>query len=94
MIKSFADHTTEEVFVTGRSRRLPPDILRRAIRKLDAIDAAAILQDLAVPPGNRLHALEGTRGGQHSISINDQWRICFVFKNGDAFDVEITDYHS
>jgi len=93
MIKSFADRATEELFVTGQSRRLPPDIVKRAIRKLDAIAAAVVLQDLAVPPGNRLHALEGNRSGQHSISINDQWRICFVFVDGDAFDVEITDFH-
>lgn len=93
MIRSFADRATEELFATGRSRSLPPNILRRAIRNLDALDAAAVLQDLAVPPGNRLHALEGERRGQYSISINDQWRICFVFDDGDAFDVEITDYH-
>lgn len=93
MIKSFADKQTEELFVTGRSRRLPPDLVRRAIRRLEYLEYAVTLDDLKVPPSNRLHALKDDRAGQHSISINDQWRICFTFKDGDAFDVEITDYH-
>jgi len=72
---------------------LPPVVLRRALRKLEYIDLATALNDLKVPPGNRLHELERDRKGQFSISINDQWRICFRFVEGDAYDVEITDYH-
>ena len=72
---------------------MPPDIVRRAVRKLEYVDLATQLSDLKVPPSNRLHALSGDRQDQHSISINDQWRICFVFADGDAFEVEITDYH-
>ena len=93
MIRTFADKQTEQFWVTGRIRRLPPDIARRALRKLSAIDAAAEVEVLRVPPGNRLHPLEGDRAGQHSISVNDQWRICFRFEDGDAYDVEICDYH-
>jgi toxin HigB-1 len=93
MIKTFADKETQQVFVAGKSKRLPPDLLRRAIRRLEYIDLARTLNDLKVPPSNRLHALKGDRQGQHSISINDQWRICFRFTEGDAYDVEITDYH-
>jgi proteic killer suppression protein len=93
VIKSFADAQTQSLYVTGGSRRLPPEILRRAVRKLEYLDLATRLDDLRVPPGNRLHALEGDRKGQYSISINDQWRICFRFSDGDAHDVEITDYH-
>ena len=81
------------MFVAGKSKRLPPDLLRRAIRRLEYIDLARTLDDLKVPPSNRLHALKGDREGQYSISINDQWRICFRFAEGDAYDVEITDYH-
>ena len=72
---------------------MPPVVLRRALRKLEYIDLATALNDLKVPPGNRLHELERDRKGQFSISINDQWRICFRFVEGDAYDVEITDYH-
>jgi len=79
--------------IFGEPGRLPPDIVRRALRKLSAVDAATKLEDLRVPPGNRLHALEGDRLGQHSIRINDQWRIRFRFEDGDAHDVEICDYH-
>jgi proteic killer suppression protein len=93
MIKTFADRLTQLLYETGRSRRIPPDIARRAVRKLEYIDLASCLEDLRVPAGNRLHGLEGDRKGQHSISINDQWRICFRFLGGDAYDVEITDYH-
>ena len=93
MIKTFADRHTEELYVTGQSRRLPPDILKRALRKLGQLNAATVLGDLAVPPSNRLHALEGDREGQHSIAVNMQWRICFLFQDGDAYDVEICDYH-
>jgi proteic killer suppression protein len=93
VIKTFADRPTEELFATGRSKRLPPDIVRRARRKLEYIDLATRLDDLRVPPGNRLHGLVGDRLGQHAIAINDQWRICFRFVDGDAFEVEVTDYH-
>ncbi len=79
--------------MTGKARGLPPDITRRALRKLEQINAATILSDLRVPPSNRLHALERDREGQHSISVNDQWRICFLFEDGDAYDVEVCDYH-
>src|SRR5450759_4419524 len=93
VIRSFADKQSEQFWVTGTLGRLPTDIERRALRKLSAIDAANQIESLRVPPGNRLHALEGDRAGQHSISVNDQWRVCFRFEDGDAFDVEICDYH-
>jgi proteic killer suppression protein len=93
MIKTFADRRTQELYVTGRSKRFPADVAQRATRKLEYVDLAARLDDLKVPPGNRLHALEGHRKGQYSISVNDQWRICFEFIDGDAYDVEICDYH-
>ena len=81
------------LYATGKSKRFPPGIARRAIRKLEYVDLASCLDDLKVPPGNRLHALERERKGQHSIAVNDQWRVCFRFDNGDAYDVEVTDYH-
>ena len=84
---------TEQFYRTGKSRRLPPDIVARALRRLEYIDLATTLDDLRVPPGNRLHALLGSRAGQYSIAINDQWRVCFLWREGDAFEVEITDYH-
>jgi proteic killer suppression protein len=93
MIKTFADKRTQELYVTGRSKRFPADVARRAARKLEYVDLSTRLDDLKVPPGNRLHALEGLRQGQYSISVNDQWRICFKFIDGDAYDVEICDYH-
>jgi proteic killer suppression protein len=93
MIKSFADRLTEELFVTAAARRLPPDIVARARRKLEYVHLATTLDDLKVPPGNRLHALKDDRKGQHAIAINDQWRICFRFVDGDAYDVEVCDYH-
>ena len=93
MIKTFADGETQKVYTEGQSRRLPPDLIQRAIRRLEYIDLAQTLNDLRVPISNRLHSLKGNRQGQHSISINDQWRICLRFVNGDAYDVEITDYH-
>ncbi len=93
MIKTFADKETQQLFVTGKSKRLPSDLKKRAIRRLEYIHYATNLKDLLVPPSNRLHALKGNRKGQHSISINDQWRICFRFIEGDAYDVEIADYH-
>ena len=93
MIRTFADEETQRLFVTGKSRKLPSELIKRAVRRLEYIHHAANLNDLAVPPGNRLHALRGGREGQYSISINDQWRVCFRFIEGDAYDVEITDYH-
>ena len=93
MIKTFADRHSQELYATGKSKRLPADIVKQATRKLEYIDLATQLDDLKVPPGNRLHALQGDRKGQHSISINDQWRICFLFVDGDAYDVEVCDYH-
>ena len=93
MIKSFADKHSGELFVVGKSRRLPPEILRRAIRRLKYVHYAAKLDDLRSPQSNRLHALHGDRQGQYAICINEQWRICFRFEDGDAYDVEVTDYH-
>ncbi len=94
MIKSFVDARTQEFWETGKSRGMPPAHLRRvALRKLLMIDGAVTLDDLRVPPGNRLEELKGDRKGQHSIRINDQFRVCFLWRDGDAYDVEITDYH-
>ena len=93
MIRTFADSHTRELYATGRSRRFPPDIAKRATRKLEYIDLATCLDDLKVPPGNRLHALERDRKGHYSIAVNDQWRVCFRFADGDAYDVEVADYH-
>jgi proteic killer suppression protein len=93
MIKTFVDRHTIELYETGKSKRLPPAIWKRALRKLEYLDVATGLEDLKVPPSNRLHALEREREGQFSISVNDQWRICFRFVDGDAYDVELTDYH-
>lgn len=93
MTRSFGDRLTERLFQRERIRGLPPNLLRVALRKLVQLDAATALDDLRVPPGNRLEKLRGDRAGQHSIRINDQWRICFRWRNGDAFDVEIVDYH-
>jgi toxin HigB-1 len=93
MIRSFRDRDTERLFHRERPRRLPESVLRAAQRKLAILSAATALADLRVPPGNRLEKLAGDREGEHSIRINDQWRICFVWRDGDAHDVEITDYH-
>jgi len=93
VIKTFADRETEELFRTGKARRVPSDVGRRALRKLEAVHVATKLSDLRVPPGNRLHALKGDRAGQHAIAVNDQLRICFRFDDGDAYDVEFCDYH-
>lgn len=93
MIQSFADKDTEALFCNGYAKHIPREIWQRALRKLDMIDSACVVEDLRVPPGNRLHALQGNRTGQFSISINDQWRIYFRFENENAFDVEICDYH-
>lgn len=94
MIKTFADRQTSELYRTGTARRVPPEIAARASRKLDQLNAALRIEDLRVPPGNRLHSLEGDRGGQHAIRVNDQWRICFRFDDGDAYEAEFCDYHS
>ena len=93
MIKGFADRETERVWSGEMSRRLPQDIQQVARRKLRMLNNAAQLDDLRIPPANRLEALKGDRAGQHSIRINDQWRICFVWHNGDAVNVAIVDYH-
>jgi proteic killer suppression protein len=93
VIKTFADRHTHELYATGKTKRLPPDIAKRASRKLEYLDLAVRLDDLRVPRSNRLHALSGDRKDQQSISINDQWRICFRFVDGDAYDVEVCDYH-
>lgn len=93
MIKTFADAATEKFWRTGKSRRLPASLRRPAQRKLWLIDNAAALEDLRVPPGNRLEALAGGRKGQHSIRINDRYRICFFWRDGNAYEVEIVDYH-
>lgn len=93
MIQTFADIDTYQLFITGKSRRLPPGLIKRARRRLEYIDLATDLSDLKVPPSNRLHNLKDDRAGQFAISINDQWRICFRFMDGDAYDVEITDTH-
>lgn len=95
MILSFASTSTqtERIWNGQRSKRLPADIQSRAYRKLRLIDAAENLDDLKNPPGNKLHALKDDRVGQHAIWINDQWRVCFRFKDGNAYDVEIVDYH-
>jgi len=91
VIKSFADRATAEIWRTGRTKGAPPAGVTR--RKLAMLDGAAELSDLRVPPGNRLERLHGERQGQHSIRINDQYRICIVWRGHDAFEVEITDYH-
>jgi toxin HigB-1 len=93
VIKSFRDAETEKVWRRTFSRRLPGDVQRVAKRKLDLIEAAGTLDDLRVPPGNRLEALAGSRKGRHSVHINDQWRICFRWEGGDAYEVESVDYH-
>ena len=93
MIGSFKDADTKELFETGRSRRIPANIQKVAIRKLTYLDSAEDLKELRMPPGNRLEALRGERKGQHSIRINDQYRICFVWRDRAPHDVEIVDYH-
>jgi len=93
MIINFRSPEAELIFNGGRSRKLPPDIQTVAFRKLGYVDAAGSLDDLRVPPGNRLETLQDDRKGQHSIRINDQWRVCFLWDNGNARDVEIVDYH-
>jgi proteic killer suppression protein len=93
MIRSFADREAEHIWFGLRSRKLPSDIQSRALDKLRMLNRAKTLDDLRNPPSNRLHDLKDDRAGQHSISINKQWRICFVWKDGNAHNVEIVDYH-
>lgn len=93
MIKSFADSETEHLYIAGKSRKHPPAVCKMGIRKLDYLNAAVRLDDLLVPPGNRLEALKGDHKGKYSIRINDQYRIVFSIRDGDAYDVQITDYH-
>lgn len=93
MIAGFRDADTEMLWKTGKSRRIPASIRRSAARKLMILNAAVTLDNLRVPPGNRLEELSRDRKGQHSIRVNDQFRICFSWRNGNAYDVEIVDYH-
>jgi proteic killer suppression protein len=93
MIRSWADAEAEKIFNLQRSRKLPTDIQRVALRKLLMLDAAVTIEDLTIPPANRLEKLKGDREGQWSIRINDQWRVCFAWREGNAYDVEIVDYH-
>ncbi|HAM52120.1 MAG TPA: plasmid maintenance system killer [Nitrospiraceae bacterium] len=93
MIKSFKNKETEKIYSREISLKLPRDIQQIALRKLRMVNNAKNMNDLRIPPANRLEKLSGIREGQHSIRINDQWRICFIWRDGDAHDVEITDYH-
>ncbi|MFA5891446.1 MAG: type II toxin-antitoxin system RelE/ParE family toxin [Actinomycetota bacterium] len=93
MVRSFGNRDTERLFNRERVRSVPPNLQRVALRKLRMLHRARSLPDLRVPPGNRLEALRGDRKGQHSIRVNDQSRICFTWRAGDAYDVEIVDYH-
>jgi proteic killer suppression protein len=93
MIKGFGSKETEKLFLRQRSPRFSAEVQRIALRKLLLLDAAERLEDLRIPPGNRLEKLSGNRRWQHSIRISDQWRICFRWSEGDAYEVEIVDYH-
>ena len=93
MIRSFGSPETEKIFALQRSRKMPNDIQQVALRKLRMLNNARTLQDLRSPPANRLEKLSGDRSGQYSIRINDQWRVCFEWWDGDAYKVEIVDYH-
>jgi proteic killer suppression protein len=93
VIRTWADAEAAKLFDLRRSRKLPADLQRTALRKLRMLDAAISLEDLTIPPANRLEKLKGSRLGQWSIRINDQWRICFAWREGNAHDVEIADYH-
>ena len=93
MIKNFADKETQKTFKRRISQRWPQNIQRKGRMKLEILEAAGALEDLTIPPGNKLENLSGDRKGQHSIRINKQWRICFYWRSGDAYEVEITDYH-
>lgn len=93
MIKSFRDKETEKIYSRQLSRKLPSDMQQVALRKLRMLNNAKTLNDVRIPPANRLEKLGGDRIGQHSIRINDQWRICFIWEGENAYNVEITDYH-
>jgi len=93
VIRGFRDSETQRIAEGGVSRKLPGEIQRRAKMRLDRLNAATTLEDLRLPPSHRLEALFGDRGGQHSIRVNDQWRVCFEWRDGHAWNVEITDYH-
>jgi toxin HigB-1 len=93
VIRSFADRETERLFARAPGRRFPAELRRVMLRKLVQVDAAERLDDLRVPPGNRLEALRGDMRGRHIIRVNDQWRVCFRWSDGDAYDVEIVNYH-
>ena len=93
MIHSFRDKRTAAVFQGRIPKGFPADLAARAYQKLRMLDAAVVLEDLRLPPGNRLEALKDDRHGQHSIRVNDQWRVCFVWRDGEAHEVEIVDYH-
>jgi proteic killer suppression protein len=93
VIKNFRDGETERLWKEERSRHIPPSLRKVALKKLQMLNAAGALGDLALPPGNRLERLPGDREGQYSIRVNDQYRICFEWREGSAYDVEITDYH-
>ena len=93
MIKSFKDGLTESLWQRRRAKGFPSDLYKMARRKLGFLEDAVELEDLRIPPGNRLEALKGDRSGEHSIRVNDQWRVCFRRIEGNAFDVEIIDYH-
>lgn len=93
MIKSFGDAETEQLWTEERSRHIPANLRRAALKRLQMLNAAGTLGDLLVPPGNRLERLRGDREGQHSIRVNDQCRLCFLWRDGNAYEVEIADYH-
>jgi proteic killer suppression protein len=93
VIKSFGDRDTERLSAREPVRRYPAELRRAMLRKLVAVDAAEALDDLRVPPGNRVEKLRGDRAGQYSIRVNDQWRVCFAWRDSDAYDVSIVDYH-
>lgn len=93
MIKSFADKVTEQFYITGKSKNVPSTVHKVALRKLDCLNAAIEVNDLKVPPGNRLEALKGDLEGMYSIRINDQYRVVFAYEEGNAYDVQIIDYH-
>lgn len=93
MIRSFRDTETKRLWLSGKSRRLPADVVLRAFKKLAILNAAVALENLKIPPGNQLEALRADRMGQHSIRINDQYRVCFNWHNGNAFNVEVVNYN-
>lgn len=93
MIKSFADKETEQFYITGKSKKIPSDVYKSALRKLSYLNSAIDVSDLKIPPGNRLELLKGNYAGRYSIRINDQYRIVFTYEAHDAYDVQIIDYH-